>query len=73
MPIDAHGRPVSTSTTATDDHATDACPYCRGTSGVHSTPAPPTVQAWTCTACGTNWAITSTPRPAYLVDLGAVV
>ncbi len=33
----------------------------------------PVVQAWSCTACGTNWAITCTPRPAYLVDLGAAV
>jgi hypothetical protein len=32
----------------------------------------PKVKAWSCT-CGTNWAITSTPRPAYLIDLCAAV
>lgn len=69
MPIDTS--PVRTSSTATD---LDACPYCRGTTGVQPiTSTSPKVQAWSCTACGTNWAITSTPRPAYLVDLGAAV
>ncbi len=34
----------------------------------------PKAQAWSCTACGLNWAITIVnpkPRPAYLADLGA--
>lgn len=34
----------------------------------------PRVQAWSCTACATRWAITTVnpkPRPAYLADLGA--
>jgi hypothetical protein len=51
----------------------ERCPYCRRTSGVQPIAGTsPKVQAWSCT-CGTNWAITSTPRPAYLVDLCAAV
>jgi hypothetical protein len=37
-------------------------------SGVQSTPAPLKVQAWTCTACRTNWAITTvnpSPQPFF--------
>jgi transposase-like protein len=51
----------------------EPCPYCRATSGVQSTPAPPRVQAWSCTACRTDWAITVvTPRP-YFNRLAATV
>jgi transposase-like protein len=51
----------------------EACPYCEVTSGVQSTPTPPRVQAWTCTACRTNWAITTVnPRP-YFDRLAATV
>jgi hypothetical protein len=51
----------------------ERCPYCRRTSGVQPiTGISPKVQAWSC-VCGTNWAITSTPCPAYLVDLCAAV
>lgn len=54
----------------------ELCPYCRATSGVQSTSAPPGVQAWTCTACETNGAITTVnpkPGPAYFDQLGAAV
>lgn len=45
--------------TVTDPTANDdACPGCGTTHGVQPTPAPPKVQAWTCTACGMNWAVT---------------
>ena len=65
MPIDT--RPVIT-TTGTGE----SCPYCRSTGDVQPiTGTSPVVQAWWCTACGTNWAITS--NHAYLVDLGAAV
>lgn len=37
---------------------TVGCPGCGATSGVQPQPAPPKVQAWTCTACGMEWAIT---------------
>jgi hypothetical protein len=53
----------------------DACPYCGSTSGVHAQPAPPKVQAWSCSVCITEWEI-SLVRPdsraaALLGDLGA--
>jgi hypothetical protein len=56
-PPDYHTRPAVTGT------RDEACPYCRVTNGVQSTPAPPSVQAWTCTRCPTDWAITVVPRP----------
>jgi hypothetical protein len=76
MPIDT--RPVSTSTTVTDPTGIEPCPYCGDTSGVEPMPAPPkVVDAWTCTVCRTDWAISvvGNPhlRPAYLVDLVAAV
>jgi ribosomal protein L37AE/L43A len=55
----------STVTDPTDD---EACPGCGATSGVQSMPAPLKVQAWTCTACRTNWAITTvnpSPQPFF--------
>lgn len=63
----------STMVTGTTD--IDPCPCCGTTSGVQPMPAPPKVDAWTCTACGLNWAI-SVIRPdsraaALLTDLGA--
>jgi hypothetical protein len=37
----------------------EPCPYCRGTSVVEViTDAPPKVQAWSCSPCGTDWAVT---------------
>ena len=36
----------------------ESCPHCGAIDGVQPQPAPPTVQAWTCTACGLDWAIT---------------
>ncbi|MGH3824466.1 MAG: hypothetical protein ACRDRA_16780 [Pseudonocardiaceae bacterium] len=46
------------------------CPSCGTTPGVHQfTDIPPTVQAWSCTACRTEWAISRvTPRPRPLLD-----
>jgi rubredoxin len=55
------GRPVTElhpSTMVTDPTDDDACPHCGATHGVQPMPAPPTVQAWTCTACGMDWAVT---------------
>jgi hypothetical protein len=52
---------------------TEPCPYCRVTSGVQSTPAPPRVQAWTCTACRTDWAITVVNPQLYFDRLAATV
>jgi hypothetical protein len=39
--------------------ADEACPHCGATHGVQPEPAPPTVQAWTCAACGLDFAITT--------------
>ncbi len=46
------------SSTATDPTEADTCPGCGATHGVQPTPAPPTVAAWTCTACGLDCAVT---------------
>jgi transposase-like protein len=51
----------------------EACPYCGETSGVQSTPAPPSVQAWSCTACRTDWAITVVNPQPYFDRLAATV
>jgi transposase-like protein len=51
----------------------EACPYCGETSGVQSTPAPSNVQAWTCTACRTDWAITVVNPQPYFDRLAATV
>ncbi len=39
----------------TDD--TEPCPYCEETSGVQPMPAPAKVQAWRCSVCRTQWAV----------------
>ncbi len=36
----------------------DGCPGCGATTGVQPQPAPPTVQAWSCEACGLDFACT---------------
>lgn len=66
--------PIEHSSTVTDPSDDDACPGCGTTHGVQPQPAPPNVDAWTCTACGMDWAITVVNphlRPAYLTDLAA--
>lgn len=49
----------------------DGCPGCGATDGVQPQPAPPTVQAWTCTACGLDWAVTVV-NPTLRVALSSV-
>ena len=53
----------------------DPCPSCETTTGVQRiTNTPPTVQAWSCTKCGTDWAISVVNpllRSAYLAELAA--
>jgi ribosomal protein L37AE/L43A len=53
----------------------DPCPSCETTTGVQRiTNTPPTVQAWSCTKCGTDWAISVVNpllRSAYLTELAA--
>ncbi len=46
------------SSTATDPTEAQPCPGCGATHGVQPKAAPPKVDAWTCTACGMNWAVT---------------
>ena len=62
------------STPATDTSDIDPCPYCGTTAGVRLvTSNPPKVQAWSCAACGTQWAVSVVnPRP-YLNGLTAAV
>jgi hypothetical protein len=55
------------------DPTDDACPGRGATSGVQSTLAPPKVQAWTCTACRTDWAITIVNPQPYFDRLAATV
>lgn len=65
---------VSTSTTVTDSTDIDPCPYCGITSGVQRiTGTSPRVQAWSCTACQTKWAITTVNPQLYLDRLAATV
>jgi transposase-like protein len=52
---------------------TEPCPYCWATSGVQSTLAPPRVQVWTCTACRTDWAITTVNPQRYFDRLATTV
>lgn len=61
--------PVTTVTGTTDE----ACPYCGATTGVQPMPAPPSVQAWTCTACRTDWAITTVNPQPYFDRLTATI
>ena len=49
----------------------DTCPGCGTRHGVQPQPAPPTVQAWTCTACGLHWA-TTVVNPTLRVALSIV-
>ena len=53
----------------------EVCPYCGNTTGVQSTPGTsPRVQAWSCTVCRTDWAVSQVNahlRTVYLVDLAA--
>ncbi|MGH3769190.1 MAG: hypothetical protein ACRDS0_17485 [Pseudonocardiaceae bacterium] len=54
----------------------EPCPGCGATSGVQPQPAPPKVQAWTCTKCGLEWVITWVNphlRPVYPADLGELL
>jgi len=53
----------------------EACPGCGDTTGVQPTPgASPKVQAWSCTACQTDWAITTAnPQPPFVDQLAATV
>ena len=45
----------------------DACPYCGTTTGVRPIANnPPTVRAWSCTACGTDWAVSVVNPYPYL-------
>ena len=46
----------STMTDPTDND--DGCPSCGALDGVQPQPAPPQVQAWTCTAYGLHWCTT---------------
>lgn len=53
---------------------TEVCPYCGGTSGVTPTPGTsPKVQAWSCTACRTDWAITTVNPQLHSDRLAATV
>lgn len=55
------------STMVTDPADINRCHGCGGTSGVQPiTGTSPQVQAWSCAACGTNWATTTVnPRPCF--------
>jgi transposase-like protein len=67
---------VSTSATVTGT-TDEACPYCGETTGVQRTPrTSPKVQAWSCTLCRTDWAVSLVNphlRTAYLVDLAVAI
>jgi ribosomal protein L37AE/L43A len=61
--------PPSTVTDPTDSD--DTCPGCGNAHAVQPQPAAPTVEAWTCTACGLHWA-TTVANPAVRVALSIV-
>jgi transposase-like protein len=62
------------STMVTDPADIDPCPGCGGTSGVQPiTGTSPRVQAWSCTACQTNWATTTVKTQPHLDRLAAAV
>lgn len=61
--------PLSTVTDPTDSD--DTCPGCGTAHGGQPQPAPPTVEAWTCTACGLHWA-TTVVNPVLRVALSIV-
>jgi ribosomal protein L37AE/L43A len=57
--------------TGTED---EACPYCGETTAVQpTTGTSPRVQAWSCTACRTDWAITVVNPQPYFDRLAATV
>jgi hypothetical protein len=56
------------SSTATDPTEARPCPGCGALHGVQPTPAPPRVTAWTCTACGMDWA-TAVVNPLSIVGV----
>ncbi|MGH3771295.1 MAG: hypothetical protein ACRDRW_07865 [Pseudonocardiaceae bacterium] len=61
-----------------DTHGTaESCPGCAATTGVRrTTGTAPYVQAWSCVACGMDWAITVVNphlRPAHPADLATAV
>ncbi len=60
---------MSSGTDPTDSD--DGCPGCGALDGVQPQPAPPTVQAWTCTACGLHWC-TTVVNPVLRVALSIV-
>lgn len=61
-------------TTVTGTTDIDPCPYCGTTSGVQPTSdTPPGVTAWSCTACQTDWAISSVSSRPYFEQLAATV
>ena len=39
--------------------ADESCPHCGAIDAVQSHPAPPQVRAWSCTACGLDFAVTT--------------
>ena len=49
------------------------CPYCGTSDGVQRQPAPPRVQAWRCTSCGTDFACTTVNPQPYFDHLTATV
>jgi ribosomal protein L37AE/L43A len=52
----------------------DPCPHCGTTAGVRLiTSNPPKVQAWSCVACGTQWAVSVVNPHLYLNRLTAAV
>jgi transposase-like protein len=63
MPGHLQGRNPVTPMTGTTD---EACPYCGETTGVAPTPGTsPRVKAWSCTACRTDWAVTTVNPQQY--------
>lgn len=66
-------RPQHRLPAAVDDQS---CPGCGHIEGVEQTSHTPRVAAWSCTACGMDWAISVVNphlRSACLADLGAAV
>jgi hypothetical protein len=59
----------STVTDPTDSD--DICPGCGALDGVQPQPASPTVQSWTCTACGLHW-VPTVVNPVLRVALSIV-
>lgn len=58
----------------TDTSDIDPCPYCGTTADARvTTDKPPKVQAWSCAACGTYWAISVVSVSPYLDQLTAAV